>query len=323
MGASLSCLDHVQDQSYTLSRKHVGRAESIAEYKARKNADKLKLLKKLVVVPEPFVEPVLASREFPDKARREPAEKPAVTEEEPPEKPVFISAEEEKPDVLISGPFVVNEKAQKTLPNDYEILPNEPEVVAGVTDEISSTTIPEEESNGLPSEVVPDGLARDSSSIYTEPENPGGATKDVQQMIYKETPTAMPAEAEVVREESVPLIKPRPVSNVSNVSEVPEFPELSNGDADGMMFSPSSEAMFADKSYAHPELEIGTKVCDPVTGMLVTVDEYRARSSQRSSGLVKEYVHLYEQIDESAMKDKETLEKQKSARISQRGMKSI
>jgi len=356
MGQAISCLDPVQDQTaYSLSRKHVGRAESIAEYKARKNADKLKILKK-ELPGFPPVSPVVVTKELPEKLSEvtstneeeistsitpektdapdttpdaitsvdEPIsvlpEKPdaGIATEDIPEKPDAVIPEEEEkiPDVLVSGPIEVDEKVHRALPND-EILPfgHDSEIVAGSTDEIPAA-------NGIAKEVptiIPPVVLDDSASLrYKETETVAGATQEeetnnnnISDPIVKVDP---------VEVEDVVVPKPRPVSAVSNVSEVPEFPELSENDG---LLSPTAEAtalLFADKSYAHPELGMDTKVQDPVTGQMVTVDEYRARSSQRASK-VKEYVNLYEQIDESAMKEKEEVEKQRIARGSQRNIK--
>ena len=291
MGSTISCLSPKDSPGGNLSKKHPGRAEAIAEYKARKNAGKPKPEQATINVSEQ-VEPKSIEA---DRAVVEEKPEDEVKEVEKAEDDV---AQEAKEEVEEKAPEVDDilelkkEGAEETVESKEEVDDAKEEATKdGDGEEAKEPMSPEppveEKAEGV-DDVKEEEIKSDAVVEETQVE-------DVVAPVEKETeptpededsdePTAIASEAIITTPTISPLISARRHIFEMGDDTIPEAKDL-------LM-----------------------DVKDPVTGDMVTLAEYRRRQSERAQGVVKVHVEKYESIDEKALKEMETRKLQEESR---------
>lgn len=308
MGGALSCIsDNNREQAaHSLSKEHPGRAEAIAEYKARKNAGYLaKKAAKEAAAAGTAAEKDVANGAA--DATTKPEDTEIVEERKLPE----LTTEEEKPEETVEQP--IEEADQKTpdevVTEDVEMAIDDP--VDAQTDDPEEST---EKIDDMPTEEKPDEAGAVEDAVATPVAPIPDADVDA-------TPADEPvADVDTVKAEEVE-------ANALAADEEPKEPFLD----DGVMATASSEvqllddspkglidsrrAMFENSPDNLPEAkEIKYDVLDPVTGERVTLVEYRERQKERMQGVVKLHAAKYEDLDEQALKELETKKLQDETR---------
>lgn len=322
MGSALSCIsDPNREQgAYTLSKEHPGRAEAIAEYKARKNSGyQAKKAKEAAAAAaaakdaqntavdaaddaaddaKKAAEEVVEERKLPVKEEDKPQltdEGTAVEDPVSAEEPVADETEKTAADVLAVAKEEAAEEVKAEEPVEDEKMPDGDDVETKIDDEVAVIDEEKPDETGAVEDVVATPVAplpdRDETEATKVEEPEEGDTA--------EEPTAADEEP------AEPLMEDGIMARASSEAQINPPKGLID----------ARRAMFENTPDNIPEAkEIKYDVLDPVTGEHVSLPEYRERQRERMQGVVKEHTTKYEELDEKALKEVETTKLQNETR---------